>query len=113
MPQTKVPKVPVSTFPVAETDAYATGQVLSDYPDLLIAAFRLQETCAVGALNSHPHVQSAYVESGLFPFTVYGKERGNGTGDCVAIPSGLTHGFVSMERGIMVDGFTPRCDDCL
>ena len=36
----------------------------------MVVAFRFSEAGAEGALHNHPHVQSTFVESGRFRFTV-------------------------------------------
>ena len=40
-----------------------------------------------GALHSHPHVQSTFVQSGRYRFTVDGRESEVGPGDAFIIPS--------------------------
>ncbi len=90
-----------------------TRQVLSDHPDLMVVAFRFEKAGATGALHNHPHVQSTYVESGRFRFTLGDTEREVGPGDSFIIPSDMTHGCVCLEPGQLVDCFTPRRDDFL
>ncbi|MDB2406992.1 cupin domain-containing protein [Jannaschia sp.] len=103
----------MSSFPTVETGENVTRQVLSDHPDMMVVAFRFAAAGAVGALHDHPHVQSTYVESGRYRFTVGEEEREVGPGDSFVIPSGLTHGCVCLEPGTLIDGFTPRRDDFL
>lgn len=100
------------SFPVVETGPGATRQVLADAPELMVVSFRF-EAGAVGNLHSHPHVQSTYVRSGRFRFTTGDTEAEIGPGDSLVIPSGLTHGCVCLERGELIDTFTPRRDDFL
>ena len=100
-------------FPVVPTGENVTRQVLADHSDLMVVAFRFGAEGAVGDLHSHPHVQSTYVESGRFRFTLGEEEREVGAGDSFVIPSGLTHGCVCLEPGTLVDCFTPRRDDFL
>ena len=103
----------MSEFPIVPTAKGVTRQVLSDHADLMVVAFRFEEKGAVGALHDHPHVQSTYVESGKFRFTVDDEEREVSKGDSFVIPSGLTHGCVCLEPGTLVDCFTPRREDVL
>ena len=65
----------MTDFPVVETGENVTRQVLSDHPELMVVAFRFSAKDAVGALHNHPHVQSTYVESGRFRFTLGDEER--------------------------------------
>lgn len=103
----------MSDFPIVSAGEHVTRQVLSDHPDLMVVAFRFQAAGAVGALHSHPHVQSTYVESGRFRFTLGDKEQEVGPGDSFVIPAGQTHGCTCLEPGKLVDSFTPRREDFL
>ncbi|WP_425083718.1 cupin domain-containing protein [Ruegeria profundi] len=100
-------------FPVISTGENVTRQVLSDHPNLMVVAFRFSKAGAIGALHSHPHVQSTYVESGRFRFTLGESDQEFGPGDSFVIPSDQTHGCVCLEPGKLVDSFTPRRDDFL
>ena len=66
-----------------------------------------------GALHSHPHVQSTYVQSGRYRFTIDGQPSEVGPGDAFIIPSGAEHGCLCLEGGVLIDSFTPRRDDFL
>ncbi|MBY5933755.1 cupin domain-containing protein [Tateyamaria omphalii] len=103
----------MSDFPIVSTGRDVTRQVLSDHPDLMVVAFRFEASGAIGALHNHPHVQSTYVESGRFRFTLGDREVEVGTGDSFVIPSGQTHGCVCLVPGTLIDCFTPRRDDFL
>ena len=103
----------MSKFPIVSTGENVTRQVLSDHENLMVVAFRFAQTGAIGALHDHPHVQSTYVESGRFRFTLGNQEKDFGPGDSFVIPSGQTHGCVCLEPGKLVDCFTPRRDDFL
>ena len=103
----------MSEFPVVSTGENVTRQVLSDHPDLMVVALRFAESGAEGALHNHPHVQSTYVESGRFRFTIGDEQREVSAGDSFVIPSNATHGCICLEPGTLVDCFTPRRDDFL
>ena len=103
----------MSEFPVVKTGENASRQVLADHPDLMLVAFRFDKVGAEGALHNHPHVQSTYVKSGRFRFTVGDVVTEVGPGDSFVVPSGATHGCVCLEPGELVDCFTPRRDDFL
>ncbi|SHM39174.1 cupin domain-containing protein [Roseibium suaedae] len=103
----------VKTFPEVPADPGVKRQVLSDSPELMVVAFRFQEEGAQGKLHNHPHVQSTYVESGRFVFTVDGEELQVGPGDSFVIPSMAIHGCTCLEPGTLIDTFTPRRDDFL
>jgi quercetin dioxygenase-like cupin family protein len=103
----------MTDFPVVDTDEGVTRQVLADHPDLMVVAFAFHKEGAEGALHNHPHVQSTFVESGRFKFTVGDDVTEVGPGDSFVIPSNAVHGCVCLEPGRLVDCFTPRRDDFL
>ncbi|MEP2891797.1 cupin domain-containing protein [Tateyamaria sp.] len=103
----------MSEFPVVSTGENVTRQVLSDHPDLMVVAFRFAAEGAVGALHHHPHIQSTYVKSGRFRFTIGDEQREVGPGDSFVVSTEVTHGCVCLEPGTLVDCFTPRRDDFL
>lgn len=98
-------------YPIVETGENVARQVLSDHPDMTVVAFRFAPEGAEEALHNHPHVQSNYVESGRFPFTLGDEEREVGLGDSFVIPSAQTHVCVCLQPGTLVDCFTPRRDN--
>ncbi|MCE6967369.1 cupin domain-containing protein [Cereibacter sphaeroides] len=100
------------SFPIVSTGPGATRQVLAEHPDMMVVAFRF-EAGAEGALHSHPHVQSTYVETGRFTFHLDGRDIEIGPGDSLVIPSGLTHGCFCHAAGTLIDTFAPRRDDFL
>ncbi|MEM9341563.1 MAG: cupin domain-containing protein [Pseudomonadota bacterium] len=103
----------MSEFPVVPSGENVTRQVLADHPDLMVVAFNFKTAGAVGDLHNHPHVQSTFVSSGRFRFTLGEEEREVAAGDSFVIPSNLTHGCECLEPGVLVDSFTPRRDDFL
>ncbi|MEM7720251.1 MAG: cupin domain-containing protein [Pseudomonadota bacterium] len=103
----------MAEFPRVPSGDNVTRQVLADHPDLMVVAFSFEKTGAEGALHNHPHVQSTFVSSGRFRFTLGDEEREVGSGDSFVIPSGQTHGCVCLEPGTLIDSFTPRRDDFL
>ncbi len=100
-------------FPVVEAGPGSTRQVLSEAPEMMVVRFSFKEAGAEGALHSHPHVQSTFVASGRFRFTIAGESFEVGPGDSFIIPSGAVHGCICLEPGDLIDGFTPRRDDFL
>lgn len=102
----------MSNFPQVDADPGVKRQVLADHADMMMVCFSFQEA-AQGKLHSHPHVQSTYVKSGKFRFSVDGKEFEVSPGDSFVIPSNAEHGCVCLEPGELIDCFTPRRDDFL
>ena len=102
----------MSTFPEVQADPGVTRQVLADHPDLMMVAFRFAKG-AEGKLHHHPHIQSTYVKSGRFEFSIAGQKTKVGPGDSFVIPTNAEHGCVCLEPGTLIDSFTPRRDDFL
>ena len=75
----------MSEFPIVSTGENVSRQVLSDHSNLMVVAFRFSKEGAIGALHNHPHIQSTYVESGRFRFTLGEEEREVGPGDSFVI----------------------------
>lgn len=103
----------MSDFPIISTGENVTRQVLADHPELMVVAFSFGAEGAEGALHNHPHVQSTYVKSGRFRFTVGDDVREVGPGDSFVIDSQIVHGCICLEPGMLIDCFTPRRDDFL
>ncbi|AEQ53023.1 cupin domain-containing protein [Pelagibacterium halotolerans] len=66
---------------------------------------------AVGEPHTHPHTQTAYIESGLFEVTIDGVTERLGPGSSYVVDGGVLHGAVCIEAGTMVDAFTPHRAD--
>jgi len=102
----------MNTFPEVDADPGVKRQVLAESKEMMVVAFRFTEG-AQGNLHNHPHVQSTYVKSGKFRFSLNGEEFEVSANDSFVIPSGAEHGCVCLEAGELIDCFTPRRDDFL
>ena len=69
------------------------------------------ETGSVGADHTHPHTQLSYVLSGKFLYTVEGEGVELNPGDSIVVPANLPHGTVCLEKGTLLDVFTPMRED--
>lgn len=98
--------------PWVDADEGVRRRVLAEDPALMLVEFRFDEG-AVGAPHRHPHVQTTFVRSGVFDFTVGGETRRLGAGDSLLIPSNVEHGCRALESGSLIDSFAPRRDDFL
>jgi len=103
----------MKTYPVVDTDPGVTRQVLADHPELMVVAFTFADEGAEGKLHNHPHIQSTFVKSGRFTFSIDGEKTEVGAGDSFVIPTNAVHGCVCIEPGTLIDTFTPRRDDFL
>jgi len=100
-------------FKDIEGEAVAPGvtrKVLA-YCDELMCAVNEFDEGASGALHSHPHTQITYVAEGRFRFSIGGAEKEVGKGDSLCKKDGVKHGCVCLEKGVLVDFFTPMRED--
>lgn len=102
----------VKHFPAVDAGNGVTRQVVADSAELMVVEFRFADG-GVGALHNHPHVQSTYVKSGRFAFTIGDISFEVKAGDAFVVPSMAMHGCRAIEPGTLVDTFTPRRDDFL
>ncbi len=101
-----------STLPLIDLGGGVTRRILA-HNEALMAVEVAFETGAEGAPHTHPHTQCSYVLSGRFLYTVEGKGTELGPGDSIVVDGGLTHGTVCLEKGVLLDVFTPRREDFL
>lgn len=66
---------------------------------------------ASGAMHEHPHTQVTYVAEGVFEFTIGGQKKTVRKGDTLLMRRSVPHGCVCLEKGILVDVFTPMRGD--
>ena len=90
----------------------STRRVILDLPELMLVEFTFIKG-GIGALHSHPHVQSSYIAEGVFDVTIDGVTQRLAAGGAYIVPSGVVHGVVAIEAGKLIDSFTPRREDFL
>lgn len=71
------------------------------------------EKNAVGTLHSHPHEQLTYVLSGSFEFTIGDETKIVKAGDVLYKQPNVMHGCTCLEKGVLLDTFTPMRKDFL
>lgn len=81
------------------------------YGDDLMQVMVYFEKGAVGAMHSHPHTQLTHVLSGAFEFDIDGERRIVKAGDTLYKTPGIPHGCVCIEKGVLLDTFTPCRED--
>jgi len=69
------------------------------------------EKGAVGSLHSHQHTQITYVSEGAFEFEIDGEKKIVKKGDTMLKAGGVIHGCVCLEKGLLIDFFTPMRED--
>ena len=87
-------------------------QILGYGPEIMIVRVWFDKG-SVGDVHSHPHSQSTYVESGQFEVFIDGVKKVLGAGDSFYIAPHLDHGAVCLEKGVLIDTFSPVRKDFL
>lgn len=71
------------------------------------------EAGSVGAIHHHHHTQASYVSEGKFELTIGTDKKILKKGDVYFVPSNTPHGALCLEKGELVDVFTPLREDFL
>jgi quercetin dioxygenase-like cupin family protein len=100
------------TYPSVDAGHNVTRRVIADCPELMTVEFSFAEG-GEGLAHSHPHVQSTFVKSGRFVFTIADESFEVGPGDAFVIPANAEHSCKAIEPGVLIDNFVPRRDDFL
>lgn len=98
--------------PVLDLGGGVSRQILGFNEQLMMVKVMFEQG-AVGAVHAHVHTQTTYCASGVFEFRVGDESRKIVAGDALYIPSGMLHGVVCMEKGILIDTFNPAREDFL
>jgi len=99
----------------AETRALDLGEgvsrkVLASGGGLMTVQFNFAQE-AKGYLHTHPHEQVGYVAKGRFELMLAGEKTIVEAGDTYYVPTGVEHGVVALEEGVLIDVFTPQRED--
>ncbi len=105
-------------FIMSEDIAWETVDVgvqrkILGYDDHLMMVSVRFEKGAIGSLHYHVHRQVSYVESGRFEVTIDGRKKILEQGDCFFVSPDLVHGVEALEKGSLIDIFTPARTDFL
>src|SRR5689334_7680923 len=87
-------------------------KILGHDDQVMMVCVRFEKD-AIGSLHHHVHRQISYVESGRFEVTIHGQKSVLEKGDCFFVAPDLVHGVVALEKGVLVDVFTPARMDFL
>ena len=93
-------------------DEKSSRKILAHDDDAMLCHLFFEEG-GIGTPHKHPHTQICYVLSGVYEFTVEGETKRISAGDSVYIPSDKTHGLRCIEKGEILDIFTPERKDFL
>ncbi len=87
-------------------------QILGYDPQLMMVCVKFNQG-SIGPVHKHVHRQVTFVEHGSFEVQIGNEKKILKKGDCFFIPSGVDHGVVALEQGVLVDVFTPSREDFL
>ncbi|MBN2261054.1 MAG: cupin domain-containing protein [Clostridiales bacterium] len=71
------------------------------------------EEGAIAPIHNHIHEQTAYIVKGKFEFTINEEKIIFEQGDSFYVGPNVSHGCVCLEKGIVVDNFSPIREDFL
>ena len=81
------------------------------YCDVAMCVANEFEEGAAGPIHSHPHTQITYIAEGRFRFTIGDVEKEVVKGDSLCKQGGVKHGAVCLEKGVLIDFFTPMREE--
>lgn len=91
-------------------DVGVRRQVMGYCDQLMLVKVEFQAG-AVGTVHAHPHAQASYVASGKFEVQVGDEKKTLSAGDGFFAASGVLHGVLCLEGGVLVDTFNPMRRD--
>lgn len=97
--------------PMEEVDDIVSRQILTFNDEIMMVRVTFRKAGPGGQPHGHPHVQVTSVESGVFDLTIGGRTARLTAGDSFYVPSGVHHGVVCIEPGVLVDVFTPMREE--
>ena len=97
-------------IPLTDLGGGVSRKVLAYNDQLMIVEVHFEKG-GVGSMHTHPHLQSTYVQSGRFRFTIDGQDVEVAQGATIAFPSDIPHGTVCLEAGVLLDIFNPMRAD--
>ncbi|MCF6361752.1 MAG: cupin domain-containing protein [Cyclobacteriaceae bacterium] len=87
-----------------------TRQIMG-YDNVILMARVLFEKGAVGEVHEHHHSQTTYVVSGKFELQVGNVKKIIRAGDGFYVPPHVDHGAICLEKGELIDVFSPIRND--
>ena len=99
-----------ASVPYKDLGGGVTRRVLAYNGDIMTVEVSFEKG-SVGSPHTHPHTQNTYVRSGKFEFTVDGDKVTVCEGDTLTFFPGVLHGTLCLEKGILLDTFTPMRED--
>jgi quercetin dioxygenase-like cupin family protein len=99
-----------SDIPLEDLGNGSKRKVLAYHQNLMMVEVNFEKG-AVGEIHSHPHEQMTYVLEGEFEFDIDGKKQIVKAGDSMFKESNVLHGTICLEKGRLLDVFSPHRED--
>ena len=93
-----------------EVDENVKRKIMSYDEKLMLVEVEFQKG-GIGPIHDHYHSQTSYVISGSFDVTIGDQTKNLKAGDVFYIPPHVPHGAVCLEKGILLDFFSPMRED--
>ncbi|MEG0602592.1 MAG: cupin domain-containing protein [Mucinivorans sp.] len=90
-----------------------TRQIMGYDDKIMVAKVCFEGGITSGAHSHGVHSQSSYVSSGVFEITLDGQSRVLRAGDGFFAAPGVEHCACCIERGVLIDTFSPIREDFL
>ena len=87
-----------------------TRKVLAYCDEAMCVKYNFEKG-SIGALHSHPHTQITYVAEGVFEIEIDGEKKIVKKGDAMLKLHGIMHGVVCLEKGVLINFFTPMREE--
>ena len=101
-----------SDIPLEEVAPGMTRQIMGYDTHIMLVKVYFEKD-AIGYKHAHHHQQVSYVIEGKFEVEIDGNKEILEAGDAFVIPSHIEHGAVCLEKGILIDTFSPMREDFL
>ena len=94
-----------------ETVGEGVRRQIMGYDDKIMLVNVEFDKGGVGQMHQHYHSQVTYVISGQFDLTIGEETRRMKGGDAFYIPPNVMHGAICIEKGVLIDVFSPIRED--
>lgn len=95
-----------------EVDEGVYRKIMSYTDDIMLVKVKFEKG-ARGTIHHHPHLQMSYIAKGVFEVSIGDDMKELKEGDVYFAASGIDHGVVCKEAGILIDVFSPARQDFL
>lgn len=110
--ENSVPKTFIQDCEIAWEDTGAgVRRKIMAYTEAVMMVRVEFEAGGVGSLHQHYHVQITQVLSGVFEVEIAGEKRVLRAGDAFFVPANVLHGARCIEKGVLLDVFSPMRED--